>query len=106
MVKNVIQNKYGIMTAADVNVRKHLKNVYVKKIMNGMPKYVLASVIKNVKLIKYLNSSTCTKQFVENLVITCEDKMVNAIININSTKSLYQFFFFFFLYKKFYISYI
>ena len=78
------------------------------KIKYGIPEYILASVTKNLKLLKYLNSCSCTKQFVESLVTTCKDRMVNTTINISSAKNLYCCYNYhlFSLYIKFYISYI
>ena len=68
--------------------KKTSKNIYMREIMYRILAYVLAGD-KKLEMDQYLNYCICTKQVVENLIITCEDQMLNATNKTCSTKSLY-----------------
>ena len=56
-----------------VSAKEQLKITYVKKIVPG----TLAWVLLNVeRIVECLKDFTCTKSFVDNLVVTC-DEIVN-----------------------------
>ena len=73
--KNVIQKKNGILVTAYVNIN-HQDNMYAKKIICGILAYAHISAKENVKLI----SKILIKNVVDNLVITCEDEILNKTI--------------------------
>ena len=47
--------------------------------------------IKIYGIDEHLNNYTCTKQVFNNLVITCENEMVNETINISFSKNLHYY---------------
>lgn len=69
MVESLIQNKNGIMTSVNVNVKKQWNIAYMKKIMLGILVYLLVSD-KGCEIDECLKECTYTKRLADDL-FTC-----------------------------------
>ena len=72
IVKNVIQNKNGIMIGVNVKTQNQSNITYVKKIMLEILAYVIVSVT-DCDMGEYLKDCACIKSLADDLVVTCNE---------------------------------
>ena len=96
MVKNVTQNKNGIMISVDVNVKKPLKHHVREEDYVWNPTVRAFDSNDKCKINENSNHCICMKSVFDNLVITCKDEILNTLTNsfdINVTHKMDCYFF-------------
>lgn len=97
MVKNVTQNKNGIMISVDVNVKKPLKHHVREENYVWNPTVRAFDSNDKCKINEYSNHCICMKSVFDNLVITCKDKTINTSTNSTDKKIKYKIVYYFLL---------